>query len=386
MKDSGKNILIIAGEPSGDLLGAPLISALKKLNENIEIYGIGGNLMINEGLKNIFHIDQLSIMGITEIIRKIPFMMKVFIRMKKEIAMRKPDIIVLIDYPGFNLRFAKIAKKKGFKVFYYVSPQIWAWRKKRIKSIAKYVDTMAVVFKFEEDIYKKEKINAEFVSHPALERIKINLSKEEFLSKYKIRHSAPVIGLLPGSRKQEVMKIFPIMIEAVDKIKKKLGNLQVVVGNHPSLEKSLYEYYIKDSTDIFLTGEDIYESIKYSDFLIISSGTATIESAILETPMLIVYRVSPITYYLGKYLVKLPYIGMVNILAGKMIVPELIQKRFNSESVAETVIDFLNNPDKINNMKEELRKVKSSLGDGSASTRTAELILKEIEKNEKLYS
>jgi len=382
MIKSGKKILMIAGEPSGDLLGAPLIKELKKENSESKIYGIGGDLMIKEGLENIFHIEQLSIMGFTEILKSIPFLKKVFNRMKKELRVNKPDIVVLIDYPGFNLRFARMAKKSGCKVFYYVSPQVWAWRKNRINIIAKYVDMIAVIFKFEEELYKQKNVNVKFVSHPILERIKVNLTKKEFFALHNLDDSTPVIGLLPGSRKQEIQKMFPIMLNAALKMRENHNNLQILVANLSTLEKSIYTDIIKNSSRIVLAGEHIYELMKYSTFLVVASGTATLESAYLETPMIIVYKTSPVTFFLGKRLVKLPYIGMINILAGKSIVPELIQKKFTPENVAASVLDYLNNPVLLNSVKDELKKTKNLLGEGSASKQTAALIIKELEKDE----
>jgi len=380
MIQNGKKIFIIAGELSGDLLGAPLIRNLKKNNPGITVYGIGGNLMIQEGLVHFFHIDQLSFMGITEVFKFIPFILKVFRKIKKEIMHIKPNIIVLIDYPGFNLKLAKAVKKRGFKVFYYVSPQVWAWRKNRIKTIARYTDGIAVIFKFEEELYRGQNVAVHFVSHPILERITVKNTNKEFFNFYNIDEAAPLLGLLPGSRKQEVEKMFPIMLKAALKVRKTIQNLQIIVGNIPSLNKSVYTDIIGDTPGITLSKDSIYDIMKYSSFLIVASGTATLESAFLETPMVIVYKTSPLTYFLGKKLVKLPHIGMINILAGKEVVPELIQKDFTPEKTAETVLKFLTDPEKITAVRNELQKTKKLLGAGKASVQTAELILKKMEE------
>ena len=333
--------MIITGEVSGDLIGASLIRELKSLKPDLKITGIGGDKMKSAGMDLIYHTDQMAFLGFVEVVKHLPFIRKVQKNLIDVIKKEEINCVVLIDYPGFNLSIAKKLKPLGVKIIYYVSPQLWAWAKGRVKKVRKLVDKMLVVFPFEVEFYRKEKVNVEYVGHPLVERINQYefLSRDEFFSKFNLEKGKEILLVMPGSRKQEVKEIFPEVIKAADKLAQQF-NLQVVVAR----SKNIDEKYLRQDTDSgkFTTIEDHnYELMKYSHFGIIKSGTSTLEAGYFALPMIVVYKTSPLTYLIGKQLVKLDRIGMVNILLDEMVVPELIQSEANSENIFNTASKIL---------------------------------------------
>lgn len=384
MNSSTEKLMIITGEVSGDLIGAALIKQLKILNPTLEITGIGGDKMQSEGMKLIFHSDQMAFLGFAEVVKHLPFISKV---QKKLIDLIETEIIncvVLIDYPGFNLSIARKLKPLGTKVIYYVSPQLWAWAKGRVKKIKKYVSKMLVVFPFEVDFYKKENINVEYVGHPLVERIhKHNfLSREEFFKKFDLKEDKEILLVMPGSRKQEAKEIFPDAIKAAAKLAE-LFNLQVVVARSKNVDESFLEQISGNKNFIAIEGFN-FELMKYSKFGIIKSGTSTLEAGYFSLPMIIVYKTSPLTYIIGKQLVKLDRIGMVNILLDEMIAPELIQDEATSENIVKAVSIILSDNQAYEKMKVGLGKVREKLGGEGASKKAAELILEILNEPEKI--
>ncbi|HEX9917163.1 MAG TPA: lipid-A-disaccharide synthase [candidate division Zixibacteria bacterium] len=373
--NSSKEILIIAGEASGDLYGSSLVAELKKLNSEIDFFGMGGNQMKEQGVRLSFHIDQLGFMGIAEVLKNLRFIRQVGKKMVSLLDQRKPDLVILIDYPGFNLRFAKQIKKRRITLVYYISPQIWAWGGKRINKIKKYVDKMIVILPFEKEIYQKAKVDVEFVGHPLLDIVKPTLSQEDFKRKFDIRKNQLLVGLLPGSRWQEVEKILPPMLRAVEISKRKLKNITCAIGLAPTIPSQGLEDLIGPFESKPKIVENLtYDLMKYSDLLLVTSGTATLESAILETPLIILYKTHFLTWLIGKNLVKLPNIGLVNILAGKRIVPEYLQKDVQPEKIASQMEEILENREKHKKIKEDLKMVKQKLGEVGASKKTAQII------------
>lgn len=368
-----KHILIICGEPSGDLNAGNLAANLKKLNPDIKISAVGGTLLRQAGAEIIYDIKGLSVIGLFDVLKKIPR----FLALKKlildKINLEKPDAIILVDFSGFNLRLAK-AINKTLPVIYYVSPQVWASRKGRVNSIKKYIDKMVVLFKFEEEFYKKYEIDAFFTGHPLLDIVNPTMKKEELLNNLKLSKTKTTVALLPGSRKGEINYILPVMLGAAQLIAKKIDS-QFIIAKSPNVEWAIYNSIIaKFKVDVKIVEGKTYDCLNAADFALVASGTATLETAIMEKPFCLIYKMGLLNYLLYRPQVKLPFIGMVNIVAGKKIIPEFIQFGARPKRISAKVVKLLNNPVQLQEMKNELTKVKNSLGEKGASSRAAKLI------------
>jgi lipid-A-disaccharide synthase len=374
MNGESKNIMIIAGEVSGDLLGAELSGELKNVDGNLNIIGVGGDRMKQAGVEIIYHINNLAFLGFAEVVKHIPFIRKVQSDLIKIINEKNIKNIILIDYPGFNLNFAKKIKPLGVKIIYYVSPQVWAWGKGRIKRIKNLVRKMFVVFPFEEKLYLDEGIDVEFVGHPLLERISNYdfLPKEKFFKMYELNPGKEILLVLPGSRNHEVERIFPAVIEAALKLSKEF-NLQTVVAGASGIDEKLFNK-ISEPNEYRVIKDHNYELMKYSKFGIIKSGTSTLEAGLFGLPMVIVYKTSLLTYYIGKNLVNLKNIGMANIISGEDIVPELIQDKVNPESIYNEAKKILDNNSLYTSVKTRLLEINKKLGEKGAVRKTAESI------------
>jgi lipid-A-disaccharide synthase len=371
-----KSVMIIAGEASGDLHGAGVVRELKRINPAIEIFGIGGDRMKQEGMQLIYHVNELGFMGFAEVIKHLPVIRSMKIALEAVLRFRKPDVVVLIDYPGFNLRFANSAKRSGAKVVYYISPQVWAWHRSRVKKMRGIVDKMLVIFPFEVDLYRNEGIDAEFVGHPLLEVLTSGLDRKNFVKRYELDPQKKILALLPGSRMQEIEKIFPEMLRAGRTIAK-AESMELVVAVAPTLQEEHFRtFYNVDG--IHLVKNASYEVMANSDFALVTSGTATLETGLFGTPMVVIYKTSWPTYFLGRLLIRLKSIGLVNIVAGKQIVPEFIQHRASAPRIAREVIRLLQQSDLLASMKQELQSVKGRLGEFGASQRVAQRILQMV--------
>ncbi len=373
--ESKNKLMIIAGEESGDLVGAALIKEMKKMNPGITIYGIGGDRMKAEGMNLIYNINQMAFLGFTEVVKHIPFIKKV---QKKLISVSMEEEIktaVLIDYPGFNLNVATRFKKIGMKLIYYVSPQLWAWGLGRMKKIKRLIDKMIVVFPFEEDLYKKNQIDVEFVGHPLIERINDHkfLSREELDNKFELDAAKDILLLMPGSRIHEVAKIFPSMIEAAKNLAKEF-NLQVITACSSNIDENIF-YELSASRDFKIVKGFTYDLMKYAKFGIIKSGTSTLEAGYFALPMIIVYKTSFLTYRIMKNLIRVNKIGMANILLDKNVVPELIQQDASERKIFEAGRKILSDEKYYSSIKEKLGSVKNKLGEAGASVRAAKIIL-----------
>ena len=374
---NSNSILIVAGEVSGDIQGGKLVKAIKELSPEIKIAGIGGDNMSSAGMELLRSVDEMSFLGFTEIIKHLPFVRKVMNELLKWIEIERPKIVLLIDYPGFNLRLAEKAKKLGCKIIYYISPQIWAWGKGRIKKIAGVVDQMIVIFPFEEELYRNAGVAVEFVGHPILENLEVNSSKEDFFSENDLDSDEILIGLLPGSRTQEVESLYKTMIDAVELLKSEFPNAQSITAKSPVLDNTVYDKIA--GNDRLKQTNKTYDVMKHSDLLFVASGTATLESACFGTPFIVVYRVSPISWFIGKMLVKIDSIGLVNIVAGKKIVPELLQSDLTPARLAREALNILKDEKSYAETSSELLKVKKLLGEPGASKKAAEIIIKHFQ-------
>lgn len=369
-----KSLLIIAGESSGDLHGAELVKNLLFLNPKLKIYGIGGEKMQEAGMQLIYHINKMAFLGFLEVVEHLPFIKKVQRDLINFVKEKRIKNIVLIDYPGFNLNIARKFKKLNLNITYYISPQIWAWGSGRIKKIKKMVNKMLVVFPFEENIYRKNSVDAEFVGHPLITSLNNYqfLTKEELYKEFGLKKDKEILLLLSGSREHEVKSIFPECIKAAESISKKF-NLQIITACANNINEGLY-YSLTDDKNFRVIKGFTYDLLRHSKLGIIKSGTSTLEAALLELPMIIVYKTSTITYLIGKSLVRINDIGMANILSGKKVVPELIQSKVKANYIIEEAGKLLSDETLYSNTKNELNKIKESLGNEDASRKAAEII------------
>lgn len=369
-----ESVLIIAGEASGELHGAALVRELKKIDSEITFFGIGGNKMKDSGVELIYHSDRMSFLGFAEVVKHLPFIRKVQNQLIEEVKIRKTKFAILIDYPGFNLSIAKKLKSLGVEIYYYISPQVWAWGKGRVKKIKKLVKKMFVVFPFEENFYREKGVDAEFVGHPLVRELNEYrfLSKDELIEKFGLDDNKEILLLLPGSRKHEVEDILPQIYSAARKISESF-NMQIVIAAASSVDESLITELTAANECKVISGYT-YDLMKHSKFGIIKSGTSTLEAGLLGLPMIIVYKASSLTYLIGKSLIKLNNIGIVNILLGKTLLPELIQSDVNPKRIYNEAKDILFNTDKYNSIKSELKKLWELLGNQNAAENAARKI------------
>lgn len=375
---NSKNVLIIAGEVSGDLHGASLIRELKKLDSSLKIFGIGGDKMRAEGMELIYHIDKMAFLGFVEVIKHLPFIKKVQRDIIDEVKKRKVREVVLIDYPGFNLNLAKKLKalepELKLKLIYYITPQVWAWGKGRVNKIKELFNKVLVVFPFEEKFFKSKNVNAEFVGHPLIQEINSYkfLTKDQLNKKFDLDSAKEILLILPGSRKQEVESIFPEAIKAANKLSDEF-NMQIVVACSSSIDEKVF-YGLTDQKNFKVIKDHTYDLLKHSKFGIVKSGTSTLEAGLMELPMVIIYKTSMLTYKIGKSLVKIKNIGMANIVLDEQVVPELIQNEANAGNIYDTAKNILSNNALLNQTKLKLRRIKEVLGDKNAPQNAAKII------------
>lgn len=365
------HLMVVAGEVSSDNHGAKLISELKKKG-NIKITAVGGKKMeeVADFLQE--NLVDKAVVGVWEVLKFIPFFIKLKnLLVKKYFIPQTIDGLVLIDYPGFNIALAKSAQKYNVPVFYYITPQVWAWGSSRIKLLSRICRKLYCVFHFEKELFEKAGAKVEFVGHPLLEDIPNDIDINDFNKKLNLLEKERVIALFPGSRKNEVLKHMPVMAEAL-KVNK--VNYRLIIGKSSAVERSHYEKYLND----ILITEDIYSLLKRSDIAVMSSGTLTLEAAVIGTPFITVYKVSVLSYLIARILVKVPFIAMVNILAGKEISPELIQNKFTPENLSKKLAEIIKFKQLRDKMKNDLGSVACNLGGVGASEKTAGSILKEL--------
>lgn len=365
--------MMIAGEVSGDYIGASLIEELTKLDSGINVFGLGGDRMKDAGMNELYHIKRMAFLGFAEVVKHLPFIRRVQSELLEVIKKENIRFVVLIDYPGFNLNFAKKLKKIDVKVIYYISPQIWAWGGGRIKKIKKFVDKMIVVFPFEEDLYKNHDVNVELVGHPLIQRISEYkfLSRKDLLKKFELPDK-DILLVMPGSREHEVEKIFPGVIQAAEKLAEEF-DMQVIAACSPNIDEKMLQG-MTSSKQFKVVKGFTYDLMKYSKLGIIKSGTSTLEAGIFGLPMVIVYKTSLLTYIIGKNLVRVNNIGMVNIISGEKVVPELIQKDVNKEKIYSECRKILTDRALYNNIKSRLEELREKLRPEGTSGKAADII------------
>jgi len=373
-KYTSKHVLIVAGEASGDLHGANLVKAIKDLDRDILFQGIGGDKMVIAGVDIVEHSSRMAVVGFTEVFSRSNIILKSYFRLRSILKNERPDLLILIDYPGYNISLAGAAKKFGIPVLYYISPQLWAWRSGRVKKISDRVDRMAVILPFEKDFYRDmgAHIPVEYVGHPLMDQVPLDLKRDIIEKEFGIERGDTVIALLPGSRNEEIKKLLPDMLGAAEIIASRIDNLKCILPVAPTISPDLIGNLTRNSSlTVVRTGKGVYPALKVSDFAFVASGTATLETAIMEVPMIITYRISPLSFSIAKRVVKVPYVGLINLVAGEEVAPELLQEDVTPQIIADKSMEILDDIERASAIREKLKRVRESLGEPGASARTA---------------
>jgi lipid-A-disaccharide synthase len=370
-------LLLSCGEPSGDLYAGALTRELHAIDPGATIAGLGGLEFAAAGGRLIDDYRGLSVTGLTEAIAKLPRSWLTLRRLVASAARDRPDALVVIDFPGFNFPLARRVKRLGIPVVYYISPQIWAWRPGRLKTIREIIDLMLVIFPFEEQIYRDAGIPVEFVGHPLVDLVNATEPKDAFRRRHGLSPDAPTIAMLPGSRPNEVTRILPTLLAAAERIRARVEGARFVIARAPSLDDHLFEAVrAARFAPLALVEGDTDGVLAAADVALTASGTATVQTALHDTPMVVVYKLSPLTYRLGRPLVMLDTFGMVNLIAGETIVPELMQDACTPDAVADEAVSMLTDPARAARIRGGLARVRERLGAPGASRRAAEAILR----------
>jgi len=376
-----KKVLIIAGEASGDLHGSNLVRALKERDPSISVYGVGSRRMAEAGVILLADAAAISVVGATEVLTHIGAIYRVYAKLKRFLREERPDLLILIDFPDFNILTARAAKTLGVPVLYYISPQIWAWRKGRVHTIAKLVKAIMVVFPFEVALYRQAGVDVRFVGHPLADVVSSSYSRDDARKQLGLAPDRRTVALLPGSRKKEITQLLPDILGAARLLKAKFADVQFVLPVAPTLERELVEGFVQASgVPVRIIDGRVYDALQASDAAIVTSGTATLETGLMAVPMVIVYRVSRLSYLIGRMIIRVRHIGLVNIVAGKTVVPELIQDDVTPAKIAEAIGDVLADPELYRKVRDDLRQVRVQLGEGGASHRAASVVLELLGK------
>src|SRR5262245_9742822 len=374
-------LMIVAGEASGDKHGAKLVSALRALSPRtrFEFFGAGGDEMREAGVETLVDAREVAIMGALEVARALPKFLRVFRRLSDAANERRPRLVILIDWPEFNLRLARRLKRDGHRVVYYISPQIWAWRSYRIHAVKRHVERMLVILPFEKDYYERNGVEVDYVGHPLLDSVCVTAPREEFCARHELAQSKPVIAMLPGSRHSELKHIRPPMVEAVKLLNRWRPCFQFILPLARTFEPNAVASQI-GSARLRLIECDTYNAVAAADLAVVASGTATLEAAIIGSPLIVVYRASQLNWRIFRPLINTPFVGMPNLIAGREIAPELLQDDLNGERLAKLIVEFLSDPARLRRSRDDLAQVRKKLGEANASERAADRILDLIQK------
>ena len=367
-----KTMFIIAGEESGDIHGAKLVQEIKKLNPAIKFIGHGGNKMKAAGVDIIEHISKLSFVGFTEVLKHLPFIRRVMNNTIRQIKTIQPARVILIDYPGFNLRLAKKIQKLNIPITYFILPQVWAWKENRAFKIKNFTDQALSIIPFEKDWFNKRAIAIDFVGHPFVDIEKPKVRKKDFFLKHSLLSDRPLLTLLPGSRQQEIDRHWPILINVINKLHGVFPNLQFILGKAPNVFISDIPKYVNiEETNVRL-------AMTCGDAGFVASGTATLESAVLGLPTVVCYKTSYITYWIGKRLAKVKYLSLINLIAKRKIVPELLQKKMTPEALIKAIIPLLSDTPERKKMIDQYKHLAKGLGNPGVYSRVAKLIAEKL--------
>lgn len=369
-----RTIMIVAGEASGDMYGAELVAGMREVDQNLRFIGIGGERMREAGVTTLVDSADMAVVGLIEVVKHFDVISAAFLKLKRILRSTPPALLILIDYPGFNLRLAHIAKKAGVKVLYYISPQIWAWRRGRVHKIARLVDHMAVILPFEVPFYQQAEVPVTFVGHPLIDMVAVEKKRDDASTSFGLDPSRKIVGLFPGSRRNEIERLLPSIGESAILLRERHPGIQFVLPLASTLSESeIRSHPVLTHLSVTIVKERIHDLIRACDAIICASGTVTLEIALVGTPMVIIYKLSPLTYFLARYLVKVANIGLCNIVAGKTVVKELIQDEANPQAIAAEIDTILNNTSYNDDLRKQLANVRQKLGNGGASANLARL-------------
>ena len=377
-----KKIMIVAGEVSGDAHAAKLVRALRSSAPeiNFEFFGATGQQLRGENVETVVNADELSIVGLLEIGKALPTFWRAFRKLKKSAVEKKPDAVILIDFPDFNLKLAKSLGKRGLKIIYYISPQLWAWRKYRVSTIKKHVDLMLAILPFEKNWYAEQGIShVEYVGNPTVREVHANLSKDEFCRQHNLKKDQPIVALLGGSRHKEIVKILPVMLETAALMEKRNPEIQFVIALAATRKTAEVEAAKSGAKDcpknLIIVQNQTYDALNAADAAIVTSGTATLETGIIGTPLAIVYKTSNLNYKLLRPLINVAHFGLINLIAGKRVANEFIQDDFTPEILAKEMFRLLE-PAENKKVRAEFGQIAEELGRGGASANAARAVLK----------
>ena len=377
-----KRVMIIAGEASGDLHAAKLVREVNQKSNDITFYGIGGNNMSEAGVETLIDSAELAVVGLFEVLAHWNTISGALKKMQHLLRTDPPDLLVLTDYPDFNLRLAKTAKECGVKVLYYISPQVWAWRQKRVFKIRSLVDMMAVVFPFEDTFYKKYDVPVRFVGHPLVDEIHVSADQNTLRDEFLLDNEKPVIGLFPGSRHSEIKRLLPIIVESVKQIIKDKPESQFVIPVASTLkEEDILPYFEEIDLDMRIISHRSHDVIQVCDAIITVSGTVTLEIALLQKPMVVINKISRFSYLFVSRMLKINHVALCNIVANKRIVPELIQNDAQADKIANTLCELIDNKKLQTTMISELGDIKEKLSDDKLKTDLSTLLIDMLEGN-----
>ncbi len=377
-----KSILILSGELSGDMHGAALVRYLKANLPGFSYCGMGGDQMAAEGVTLVAHVKDMAIVGVVEVFKSLNKLVGTFCCLMKLVKKKKPKLIILVDYPDFNLIFARWAKRYDIPIIYFISPQVWAWRRGRIKLIKRVVKKILVLFPFEEKMYLDAGVDAKYVGHPLLDEVKVIASAVDIRSKLQLGQKKRVVSLMPGSRDSEIDSLLPLMLQAAEIISSSEPDVEFVLPLAVSIsEERVKNFTEQSSVAVKIVHNSTYSAVSISEFVIVASGTATLEVALLGVPLVVCYKVKPISYIIGKMLIGVPYISLANIVAEKKLVPELIQGEMTPGAIAHHCLEVLQNPKKAAQIKRELLSLKERLGEGGAAERAGKEIVSFMDDN-----
>ena len=368
-------ILISAGEASSDMYAARLAAALRA-RTGARLFGMGGKQMTEAGVELIADYHQVAVVGISEVLHKIPTVVGVQRKIAAEAVRRRAALAILVDSPGTHLGVARRLKNNGIRVGYFIGPQVWAWRAGRVRVVKRLVERMVVIFPFEEEIYREAGVPVNFVGHPLVDVVRASMSRTEFAARHGLDAERPIVTLLPGSRRSEIERHYPLLMDACERLSREAPNrgaIQFVLAAAPALGRELFAPYEPPGVSVTRVEGATYDALGAADCAIVASGTATVEATLLGTPMVVVYRVSPTSGFVLKRMVRSPFIAMVNLIAGRRVVPELIQDQFTSAAVEEEVRKLLESPAARDEMKAGLAEVRTKLGSGGAIERAADI-------------
>ena len=378
--------MMVAGEASGDIYGAGLVRAVHANDPAVIFFGIGGKRMREAGAETLVDSADMAVVGLVEVLKHFDVIAAAFLKLKKILLESPPDLLILIDYPGFNLRLAKVAKRAGVKVLYYISPQIWAWRQGRVKKIRRLVDHMAVILPFEAPFYEKAGVPVTFVGHPMADMVKVESSRNDAAVSFGLDPAAKIVGLFPGSRKSEISRLLPTILGSAKILKQRIPGVQFVLPLASTLHDEDVAPYLADADlPIAIVHDRVHDLIRACDAVISVSGTVTLEIALVGTPLVIIYKLSPFTFQLAKRLVKVEHIGLCNIIAGEKAAKELIQDDASPEQIAAEIELILVDSEYAQRMRDRLALVRERLGGGGADQRMAGITLSLIKEQKKLH-